>query len=130
MDDKIKHALERGRTIDITPTGRKSGQAQRIEIWFHNLDGQIYITGSPGRRNWYANLRANPAFTFHLKEGVQADLPARATPIEEESARRAIMSRLLQRLNRSQDLESWVADSPLVAVTLEGLEDTSPQTPA
>jgi hypothetical protein len=30
--------------------------------------------GQPGRpRSWYANFLANPAFTFHLKDSIQAE---------------------------------------------------------
>ena len=65
MDEQVRHALGHGRTIDITTIGRASGEPRRIEIWFHNIDGHIYITGTPGRRDWYANLRADPNFTFH-----------------------------------------------------------------
>ena len=88
MNDEVKAALESGKVIDITTIGRKSGEAKRIEIWFHNLDGRIYITGRPGKRSWYANLIANPEMTFHLKEGVQVDLAARATAIRDEGERR------------------------------------------
>ena len=119
MQDQVKRALERDRTIDITTTGRRSGQPRRIEIWFHNLDGQIYITGSPGSRDWYANLQAHPDFTFHLKQSATADLPARATPITEEGERRRILAQLLRRVGRPEgELETWVARSPLVSVEL------------
>jgi len=70
MDEQVRHALEHGRTIDITTIGRTSGEPRRIEIWFHIIDQHIYIIGTPGRRDWYANLRADPNFTFHLKEGI------------------------------------------------------------
>jgi deazaflavin-dependent oxidoreductase (nitroreductase family) len=116
MNEQIKRALEGGRTIDITTTGCKSGLPRRIETWFHNLDGRIYLTGTPGKRDWYANLLANPQFTFHLKQDVVADLTARAQPIDEQTARRVILTRILQNINRSQDLESWIAGSPLVEV--------------
>ncbi len=46
----------------------------------------------PGRRGWAANLEAEPAFTFHLKNGVEADLPARATRIVDEAERRRVMA--------------------------------------
>ena len=118
MDEKVKRALERDQTIDITTTGRKTGLPRRIEIWFHNLDGHLYITGLPGRRDWYANLQANSEFIFHLKESMQADLPARARPIVAEAERRAILSRILQNLGGQRDLEAWVAGSPLVEVEL------------
>jgi F420H(2)-dependent quinone reductase len=68
MDEQTKQALEQGGVIDITTRGRKTGQAHRIEIRFHNIEGLLYITGTPPRRrNWYANLRAQPEFTFHLR---------------------------------------------------------------
>jgi deazaflavin-dependent oxidoreductase (nitroreductase family) len=119
MDEAIRQALAQGRTIDITTTGRTSGQPRRIEMWYHILDGQVYLTGTPGPRDWYANLVAHPTFTFHLKEGVRADLAARATPITDPAARRAILGRILARLGRPGDLAAWVAGSPLVAVTFE-----------
>ena len=60
--DQIKRALSRGHTIDITTTGRRTGEARRIEIVFHNIDGRIIITGSPRsdrRRSWLYNLDAD-----------------------------------------------------------------------
>lgn len=119
MEEAIRQALARDRTIDITTTGRTSGQPRRIEIWFHNLDGAIYITGLPGRRDWYANLLANPAFLFHLKGDIVADLPAWATPVLETESRRAIFSRILATLGRAEELSKWLEESPLVAVTFE-----------
>jgi deazaflavin-dependent oxidoreductase (nitroreductase family) len=118
MDEQVKHALERDRTIDITTRGRKTGQPRRKEIWFHNIDGHIYITGTPGHRDWYANLLAHPEFTFHLTQSVRADLPARATPILDKARRRAIIAAIHQKLGGHRDLEAWVEGSPLVAVEL------------
>ncbi len=122
--DAIQRALETDRVVDITTTGRRSGDQHRIEIWFHNIDGDIYITGLPGTRGWYANLLANPDFMFHLKKSVQADLPARATPITQEGERRDVLTRILERdvvaKERGFDrLDDWVARSPLVSVELE-----------
>jgi deazaflavin-dependent oxidoreductase (nitroreductase family) len=119
MDDTIRQALATGQVIDITTVGRQSGQPRRIEIWYHILDDQVYITGLPGRRGWYANLRAHPAFTFHLKQGVQADLPAHALPIVDPQERRHIFSRLLPRMDLAAEVENWVAGSPLVRVTFD-----------
>jgi deazaflavin-dependent oxidoreductase (nitroreductase family) len=118
MDEKVKLALAQDRVIDITTTGRKSGEKHRLEIWFHNLDGRLFITGTPGKRSWYANLVAHPEFTFHVKTSAQADLPARARPITAEAERREIMLGILTKLERTQDLEAWVTGSPLVEVTL------------
>jgi deazaflavin-dependent oxidoreductase (nitroreductase family) len=112
---EILAALARNRTIDVTTTGAKSSRPQRIELWAWLADGVVYLTGTPGRRDWYANLKANPDFTFHLKRGVQADLPARARPIEEPTERRAIFERL-----RPEQVDAWTAGAPLVEVEFAG----------
>jgi len=120
MRDEIERALKKDLTIDITTIGRKTGKPRRLEIWFHNLDGELYLTGSPGwKRDWLANLVANPDFTFHLKESCRADIPARATPIFDEASRREIFPKLLQKLGGNRDLETWVKGSPLVRFELD-----------
>ena len=47
MDEQVQHALEQGGVIAITTRGRKTGQPRRIEIRFHHIAGQVYITGRP-----------------------------------------------------------------------------------
>lgn len=113
------------RTIDITTVGRTTGLPRRIEIWFHRVDGHWYLTGIPIARNWYANLLANPRFVVHLKYGVEADLPATARVADEETRRRVI-PQVLALQNRSdlgtnggQDLDMWLARSPLVEIVFD-----------
>jgi hypothetical protein len=113
MTTGVLEALARDRTIDVTTTGARSGRPQRIEIWAWVADGTVYLTGSPGRRDWYANLKAEPEFTFHVKRGLQLDLPAWARPIEDLTERRTVLSRVLA---GAYDLEAWIAGSPLVEV--------------
>ena len=118
MDENVKRALTQDQTIDITTRGRKTGEERRIEIWFHNVDGRIFISGTPGKRDWYANLVAHPEFTFHLKQSTQASLPAHATPITDPVQRREIMAKIVRKVGHTQDLDKWVQGSPLVEVTL------------
>jgi deazaflavin-dependent oxidoreductase (nitroreductase family) len=125
MDERVRQALANDRTIDITTTGRSSGLSRRIETWFYRVGDQIYLTGSPGRRDWYANLLANPDFTFHLKQSVAADLPARAAPITDPDERRTIFERILSDLGGTQDLGAWLAGSPLMVVGFNGRDEES-----
>ena len=90
MTSTIEQALAQDRIIDITTIGRKTGQARRIEIWFHRVEGRYYITGTPGARSWYANMLEEPDFTFHLKQSAQADLPAHATAVVGAEKRRVL----------------------------------------
>lgn len=121
MNSAIQQALDQDETIDITTMGRKSGQPQRIEIWFRRVGGRTYITGTPGPRDWYANLLAEPHFTFHLKGSVQADLPARAQPITDVSERRRILADPVMHWYHQQvtTLDDLVTGSPLVEVLFE-----------
>lgn len=83
------------------------------------MDDEIYLTGSPGRRDWYANLVQSPGFTFHLKQSVVADLPAIAAPITDPAEREAILRRILSDLGGRRDLDAWLAGSPLMRVRFE-----------
>jgi hypothetical protein len=124
VDEPTRHALETDRTIDITTTGRNSGEPRRIEIWRYRYHGRTFLSGSPGTRDWYANLLVNADFTFHLKGSAQADLPAVAHPITDEGQRREVIRGILEDLGRGHDdLEEWVARSPLVEVEFRDQPD-------
>lgn len=118
LSKDVHRALATERTIDITTVGRKTGLPRRIEIWFHNVDGRIFITGIPGPRSWYANLLAHPQFTFHLKRSIHADLPARARPIRDQKQRREVLETLVPLIG-GRNPEAWIARSPLVEVTFD-----------
>lgn len=117
-DERIARALTRGHRIDITTTGRRSGEPRRIELVFHNIDGHIVISGLPGRRSWYANLLADPRLTFHLTGPVKADLAAHARPITEPAERREVMTRVAGNWGRD-DLDVMLRRSPLVEVLFD-----------
>ncbi|MFN2143865.1 MAG: nitroreductase/quinone reductase family protein [Anaerolineales bacterium] len=127
MNTGIQQALKTDRTIDIVTTGAKSGLPRRTEIWFWNISGRIIICGTPDakgaggprvRRDWLANLRANPEFLFCLKESLRAELPARAEIITDPADRRAIMTAPETYWYREQaaSVEDLVANSPIVEV--------------
>jgi len=119
-DQSVQAALERGGTIDMTTTGRKTGKPRRIEIVFHNIDGRIYISGIPStrKRAWLRNLEADPHLEFHLKGRTRADLPATARVIDDESERRRILP-FVARAWRRGDVDRMVRFSPLIEVTFD-----------
>jgi deazaflavin-dependent oxidoreductase (nitroreductase family) len=124
MNDQIRHSLARGHRIDITTTGRKTGEPRRIEIVFHNIDGRLIISGSPNRRTrrWIYNLDADPHLTFHLKRSVHADLPATGRVITDPTERRQLAEWIVANAWRNQDVEAMVAFSPFIEVTIDELE--------
>jgi len=119
--DAIRRVLRHGHTIDITTIGRRSGEPRRLEIVYHSFDGRLYISGmpSPRTRAWLHNLRANPRFTFHLKQLIQADLPATAREITDPAERHEVLTKVARVWRR--DVEQMERFSPLVEVTIDGL---------
>ncbi len=136
MREDISRALAIGpsatlaqRTIDITTTGRRTGEPRRIETCFYRYGDSIYLSGIPTARPraWLLNLAAEPHFTFHLKNGVVADLPATAQVITDPAMRQRVLTQFVAEFNRRHDpdgpwpravLEEWVAGSPLAQVTI------------
>ena len=99
-------------TVDITTTGRRTGQARRVEIWWFRVDGRFVITGTPGKRDWLANVRANPHLTVHVGE---VDIEATVTEIEDPVFRRVVFEQHQTSWYVSQtDVESLVATAPLI----------------
>ena len=118
LEPAVRDALSIDMVVDITTTGRSSGQPRRIEIWCHLMDGKLYLAASPGPRSWYANLYANRDVTLHLKDEVKADIPVNARPITGEDERRDVFTRLAAqsgfRQGQGLDIEPWVEGSKLV----------------
>jgi deazaflavin-dependent oxidoreductase (nitroreductase family) len=120
MDDAIRTALSSGGTIDITTTGRRSGEPRRIEIVFHRIDGRMWISGLPSsqRRSWIANLSEDPHLTVHLKGSLAAaDLPATARIVDDPTERRHVLERIAHAWRRT-DVDRMVIESPLIEVSI------------
>ena len=121
LPTEVQAALATDMTIDITTIGRRSGESRRIEIWFLNVDGVIYITGTPGPRDWFANLAADPSLIFHLKESVVADLPATATIVDQRDERASVFHApsAAWYLNQGDSFDSLLAHAPMVRLAFD-----------
>jgi deazaflavin-dependent oxidoreductase (nitroreductase family) len=135
MRDDVRQALDidrsstlEQRTVDITTTGRRSGQPRRIEICFYRFGDAVYLSGIPGprTRDWLVNLAAEPHFTFHLKNGVVADLPAVAEVITDPAQRHRVLAEFVADFNQRNGPDSgwptavlaeWEDRSPLARVS-------------
>jgi deazaflavin-dependent oxidoreductase (nitroreductase family) len=74
--DELKERLLRYREIKITVTGRKSGRALSITIWFVFEDGTLYLLPVQGSdTQWYKNVLHNPKIRIGAR-GAQAEFHA------------------------------------------------------
>jgi deazaflavin-dependent oxidoreductase (nitroreductase family) len=109
-------ALARNLTIDITTIGRRTGQPARIEIWWFRFEDRFIIAGTPGPRDWLANVQANPAMQVHV-DGL--DIAATAVEVTDEAFRRRFFSAPATSWYSSQSgLDRLVAAAPMIELTL------------
>jgi len=74
--DDLKAQLTRSNEITITVTGRKSGRAISIPVWFVLEGGKLYLLPVQGSdTQWYKNVLKNPSIRIEAgsaKAEVQA----------------------------------------------------------
>jgi len=116
-DPEVDAALAADMTIDITTIGRASGKGRRIEIWFLNVGGRIFITGTPGPRDWVANLAVDHRLMFHLKESTQADLAATARTVIDPDTRRMVFDDPSAHWYREQTtMQDLLENAPMIEI--------------
>ncbi len=117
LDPDVTAHLAATRTIDMTTIGRRSGRAARIEIWWFFVDGRFIITGTPGKRDWYANVLANPDIVIHAPIG---DFPGRVEIVTDAEFRRRVFTDPQIGWYRSQsELDYLVRAAPMIEVLLQ-----------
>jgi deazaflavin-dependent oxidoreductase (nitroreductase family) len=120
VDESTRKALHQSQVIDLTTTGRRSGQPRKIEIFLHDQDGRLFISGVPRAdrtRNWIHNITADPHVVVHLKQSVAADIPAIARVVTDPAERRPLMEAAARRWGR-HDVDEMVRHSPLIVLTV------------
>lgn len=104
------------RTINLTTFGRTTGLPRRIEIWWFRVGDRFVITGTPGRRDWVANIMANPRVIVHV-DGM--DIETTVSVITDKEQRLEVFKQPETRWYSSQaELEHLLAAAPMIAVQL------------
>jgi deazaflavin-dependent oxidoreductase (nitroreductase family) len=73
-EDALKDRLSRSQEIKITVTGRKSGRAISIPVWFVFEGDQLYLLPVQGSdTQWYKNVLSKPAMRIDAR-GAEAEI--------------------------------------------------------
>ena len=101
----------------LTTTGRVTGAAHEIEIWFgRDADTLYLLSGGRDRSDWVRNLVADPDVTVRLDDVHRG----RARVLEEGSDEDALARRLLlEKYQKGDELEKWGQTSLAVAIDLD-----------
>lgn len=119
MNESIQKALQEDPLVDITATGRKSGEPRKFEIMLRRHGGKYFIAGRPEPKGWYANMVANPEITLHIKQSAQADLPAIAQPVLDPALRRILFQEFFGDSDMMDNLDQWVESAKLIEIQLK-----------
>ncbi|MFP5333117.1 MAG: nitroreductase/quinone reductase family protein [Acidimicrobiia bacterium] len=112
-----RHWLASHRTVDLTTFGRQSGRPSRIEIWWFRFEDRFIITGTPGRRDWMANVRARPEVVIHVGD---LDLAATVRPVTDMAFRRRFFTQPEVSWYRTQaQFDHLVNDAPMIEVLFD-----------
>jgi hypothetical protein len=89
--DVLKGALSRRREIDVSVTGRNSGRAVTLPIWFVFDEDTLYLLPVRGSdTQWYKNVRKNAA--IRVKAG-RAEADFRCVPVTDPAQVSAIVEK-------------------------------------
>jgi deazaflavin-dependent oxidoreductase (nitroreductase family) len=79
-NDALKDRLSRSRELNITVTGRRSGRAISIPVWFVFDAGKLYLLPVQGSdTQWYKNVLKNPSIRI---EAGGAEAEVQAVPVK------------------------------------------------
>lgn len=123
LDATQRATMNHSQVIDLTTTGRRTGQPRRIEIFVHNLDGRLVISGIPrpdSTRAWLRNAADNPAVILHYKRAEPPfDVEGTARVVTDPVERRALLEGVARNWGRD-DLDVMIEHSPLMVVSVPG----------
>ena len=105
---------------DLTTTGRRTGKAHEIEIWFGVSDDTIYlISGNGPGADWYRNALANPTVSVRLAGHVHRGL-ARAVTDADERRRAGDLMGAKYRWDGDDSIgltyDAWCYQVPVLAI--------------
>jgi deazaflavin-dependent oxidoreductase (nitroreductase family) len=60
LDADVRRVLEAAAEVELGTTGARSGELSTVPIWGWVVADRYVITGTPGPRDWFANVLQNP----------------------------------------------------------------------
>ena len=108
----------------LTTTGRVTGNAHEIEIWFGAQDDVIYLMSGGGRNSdWVKNLIKNPDVTVRIGKTTFAATARLVTGSKEETAARYMLAEKYQEWEdaNAKTLSEWARTALVVGIDLNSI---------
>lgn len=113
---ELRNALQGTSELDLTVTGRKSGQESTRPIWFVEETDRLLllpVTGSDS--NWFRNIVKTPEVRV---EADGAELSATATPLEDADGVGQVVEKFRQKYGADQVERYYSKQNAAVEVPL------------
>jgi deazaflavin-dependent oxidoreductase (nitroreductase family) len=121
-NEALPEELAKRSVCFLTTTGRVSGNAHEIEIWFAARDGKVYIlSGGRDRSDWVKNIAKTPQVRIRFDDQTFSGVGRIVSPDDPEDrvAREALVAKYYD-WREGQPLNNWGATSLPVAIQLDG----------
>ncbi len=104
----------------LTTTGRVSGRAHTIEIWFALENGVLYmLSGGSDRADWVKNIRKDPSVRIRVgTRTVAAKARILRAGTTEDGRARELLDGKYQGWREGKRLSSWARGALAVAIDL------------
>jgi hypothetical protein len=81
------------------------------------VEDRFIVSGTPGRRDWLANINADPSVVIHVNG---EDIPARAVPVDDREFRQRFFTRPVTSWYSTQSqLEHLIERAPMVEILFQ-----------
>src|ERR1700693_5830408 len=122
-NDALKDRLSRYREINITVTGRKSGRAISIPVWFALEDDKLYLLPVQGSdTQWYKNVLRNPRIRISAR-GAEAEF--KATIVKDPKVVAAVVDKFREKYGKADVKRYYSKFDAAVVVNLSKGETVS-----
>ena len=103
----------------LTTTGRKSGLAREIEIWFGIKGNSLYLlSGGGDQSQWVKNLLANQNVTVRIAKHNFNGVARIVNEEKEETMARHMLARKYQGWKEGKPLSDWGRTALVVGIEL------------
>jgi hypothetical protein len=114
--EELKSALQDANEVELTVTGRKSGNESSRPLWFVEEGGKLFLLPISGSdSNWYRNLVKTPAIGLRA-DG--AEVRTEAKPIDDSGAVEEVVERFSAKYGADRVAEYYPKHDAAVEVSL------------
>jgi deazaflavin-dependent oxidoreductase (nitroreductase family) len=106
----------------LTTTGRVTGKAHEIEIWFGLNHATLYLMSGDGKSDWVKNLLKNPSITVRIASHTFSGTARLVNDEQEQMLARNMLGNKYNEREADGTLSEWAQTALVVGIDLNSFE--------